>query len=89
MPVKGSHNPSTRRAARLLCLARNERDNDGMCRIQLPEVCTGKATQAHHPVAREIMGDDPTLLVAACAACNNKLGDPRKGDPAPTPGTRW
>jgi hypothetical protein len=27
------------------------------------------------------MGDDPAHLVAACAPCNGKVGDPTRADP--------
>ena len=51
--------------------------------------CTGKATQVHHTVAREMQGDNPANLVASCAECNQHVGDPRKHDPEPRPRTRW
>lgn len=74
------------RRIRALVLAR-----DGhRCRLQLPDVCTGRATHAHHTVGKAVTGDDPTFLVAACAACNGRTGDPRgKPDPPPRPRTRW
>ncbi len=60
------------------------------CRIQLPGVCTGRATHVHHIHGRARTGDDPAHLVAACAPCNLKTGDPAKQpDPAPRPRTRW
>lgn len=51
--------------------------------------CLGEATQAHHTAAREVVGDDPAYLVAACAPCNRAEGDPTAGDPAPRPMTDW
>lgn len=52
--------------------------------------CLGKATDAHHTVAREVAGDDPSKMVAACHPCNVKAGDPRTGpDPAPRGRTQW
>lgn len=64
-----------------------ERDNH-RCQVRL-DGCTTIATQAHHTGAREVTGDDPAHMVAACAYCNLKVGDPRTHDPAPTPRTRW
>lgn len=56
------------------------------CRIALPgtwttrdgrtQRCLGVATQVHHTRGRSVTGDDPTHLVAACAPCNLRLGDP-------------
>jgi 5-methylcytosine-specific restriction endonuclease McrA len=51
--------------------------------------CLVKATHVHHTRDRRVVGDDPAYLVAACAPCNLHVGDPTKGDPAPTPATRW
>lgn len=58
------------------------------CRLKLPG-CTTIATHAHHTVAREIVGDDPRYLIAACEHCNLSAGDPTSQDPAPTPRTQW
>lgn len=64
-------------------------DRDGhRCRLKL-DVCTTVATHVHHTVAREVAGDDPAHLVASCAACNLKIGDPSKGDPEPSPRGWW
>ncbi|GAA2543757.1 hypothetical protein GCM10010210_13060 [Pseudonocardia hydrocarbonoxydans] len=52
------------------------------CQLQL-DCCTHVATQVHHTVAREVAGDDPAVLVAACQPCNGRVGDPRRFDPAP------
>jgi len=49
------------------------------CQLKLPGVCTGQATQVHHTVGRAISGDDPAYLVAACAPCNLKTGQPDTG----------
>lgn len=59
------------------------------CRIQLPGTCTSKATHVHHTHGRNVTGDDPRYLVAACAECNLAVGDPTKTNPQPTPRTRW
>jgi 5-methylcytosine-specific restriction endonuclease McrA len=59
------------------------------CRLQLPGVCTGRASHVHH-LHGKARGDDPAYLVAACAACNLKVGDPTKApDPPCRPVTRW
>lgn len=64
-------------------------DRDGhLCRLQLAG-CTRRATCVHHTLGRAVTGDDPTHLIAACEPCNAKIGDPRAGDPRPTPRTRW
>lgn len=59
------------------------------CQLRLPQVCTTLATHAHHTQPRELVGDDPTLIVAACRECNLKLGDPTKHDPDPHPAQWW
>jgi len=72
------------RAVRLRVLQR-----DGYrCRLKLAG-CTTIATQVHHTLGREVSGDDPAHLVAACQPCNLRVGDPRRHDPAPKPRTRW
>jgi len=58
------------------------------CQLRLPG-CTITASEAHHTVAREVAGDDPDKLVAACPGCNKRAGDPRAHDPDPRPRTRW
>jgi len=64
-------------------------DRDGhRCRLQIPGTCTTIATHVHHTKARELVGDDPAYLLAACAACNMRVGDPTRHDPAPK-STRW
>jgi hypothetical protein len=42
----------------------------------------------HHrpPHKGRAMGDDPAHLVAACAPCNGKVGDPTRHDPSRCPG---
>ena len=59
------------------------------CRLKL-DVCVGVATHAHHTRGKAY-GDDPRFLVAACAPCNLKTGDPTraKGDPPCSPVTQW
>ncbi|QJY51227.1 HNH endonuclease [Pseudonocardia broussonetiae] len=59
------------------------------CQLRVPGICTTRATHAHHTVGREVSGDDPASIVAACAACNLHVGDPRKHDPAPSPRAWW
>ncbi len=59
------------------------------CRLQLPGVCTGRATHVHHIVGRGVSGDDERYLEAACGPCNLAVGDPTRRDPPPRPVTRW
>lgn len=59
------------------------------CQLRL-DGCTTVADQVHHTHGRALTGDDPQHLVAACRACNLRVGDPqRTPDPAPRPRTRW
>jgi 5-methylcytosine-specific restriction endonuclease McrA len=58
-----------------------------VCQLKL-DGCTGRATHVHHTVSRLAGGDDPLLLVASCAHCNLKTGEPR-GNPKPIARTRW
>jgi 5-methylcytosine-specific restriction endonuclease McrA len=71
-----------RRARRLVL----ERDHY-RCQLKL-DGCTTVATTAHH-VKGKAMGDDPAHLVAACASCNGKVGDPTRHDPDPNPWAGW
>lgn len=57
------------------------------CQLRL-DGCTGRATQVHHTAPRETHGDDPRRLLAACAPCNTRIGDPTRTDPEPNP-SRW
>jgi len=68
------------RKTRAQVLLSNEVSNKGLCRLQLPEVCTGKATQVHHTRGKEF-GDDPAYLMAVCRACNLKVGKPMTDPP--------
>lgn len=58
-----------------------ERDGH-RCQLEVDEQCEGVATHVHHTVGREVSGDDPRFLVAACPHCNYAIGDPRKHQPA-------
>ena len=60
----------------------------GRCQLKL-EGCTRIAVTAHHVVGKSITGDDPRYLVAACKACNLKVGDPTKADPEPRGWEGW
>lgn len=77
------------RKARAQVLAR-----DGyLCQLRL-EGCTTYAPlrggHVHHTHGRAVTGDDTRFMVAACAHCNLKAGDPTTTpDPAPRPLTRW
>jgi len=73
------------RRTRLAVLVRDSWE----CQLRL-DGCTVIATHVHHVHGRCITGDDPAHLVAACAHCNLKAGDPtRTPDPTPRPRTRW
>lgn len=64
-------------------------ERDGFrCQLRL-EGCTTVAEQADHIRPREVAGDGLDNLQAACAWCNNSKGEPNRGDPDPTPRTRW
>lgn len=62
------------------------------CQLRL-DVCTHLATCVHHTLGKaHPIGDDPMYLIAACQACNNKIGDParhRQHDPPNEAITRW
>lgn len=85
---KGGSTPAHRRA-RALVLSDNLANNKGMCTLQIEGVCTGTADQAHHVYGKGLTGDDPIHMVAACGACNLKVGDPMRHDPMPRPVSRW
>lgn len=59
------------------------------CRVQVPGVCSGRATCVHHTVGRGITGDDPAYLLSSCRECNERIGDPTQHDPPSTPFTQW
>lgn len=85
--MSSGRNGSTRawRKVRVQVLIRDEY----RCRVRLPGVCTGVATHAHHTLGTST-GNDMRYLVAACAACNLKTGDPmRVPDPPLIPKARW
>jgi hypothetical protein len=59
-----------------------------VCQLEL-DVCTQVADCVHH-VRGKALGDDERYLVAACTACNLKLGDPTKlADPPNEAITKW
>lgn len=64
-----------------------ERDGH-RCQLKL-NGCTTVAGEVHHTLGREVSGDNPDHLIAACSTCNKQVGDPRSNDPAPTPRTQW
>jgi 5-methylcytosine-specific restriction endonuclease McrA len=81
--AKGSTRAWRRRRA--LVLARDR----GVCQLRL-EGCTIVATHVHHTHGRSVTGDDLRYLVAACAHCNLKIGDPTKHADPPNRGvTSW
>ena len=84
---RGWEGGSTRawRNQRAAVLAANQEHNDGRCTLQIPGVCTGLATTGHHVHGKGVSDE----VVAACEACNLKVGDPRPHDPEPQPRTKW
>lgn len=80
---KGGSTPAWRRI-RLQVLER-----DGWrCQLRLDERCLVKATEAHHISPRELVGDDPAFLQAACKPCNGSYGAPETRNP-PTKRPDW
>lgn len=69
-------------------LQANAETNAGRCTLGL-QGCTGRAQQVHHTKGREVSGDDPRYLVATCASCNRKAGQPGKRSPKPKRVSRW
>jgi 5-methylcytosine-specific restriction endonuclease McrA len=57
------------------------------CQLRL-DGCTTVAGHVHHTLGRAV-GDDPAHLVASCAHCNLKIGEPGGTDPRPTGRTKW
>lgn len=49
------------------------------CQIRL-DCCTQLATQVHHTLGRSVTGDDSRYLVASCAPCNRRVGDPTRSN---------
>lgn len=76
------------RTVRAAVLEANQVANGGRCTLRL-EGCTGRATQAHHTRGREVSGDDPRYLAAACAHCNRKAGKPGSTNPRPKRVSSW
>lgn len=85
--AKGS-TPAWRRIRKRI-LDENLRTNQGRCTLQLEDVCTGQANTAHHVLGRAVTGDDPRYLVAACMACNLKVGEPKRSSPPHRRVSRW
>jgi hypothetical protein len=84
---KGSTTKWRRTRARVLAL--NLEQNHGRCVLAIPGICTGKATQAHHTKGRATTGDDPQHLIASCAACNLKVGQPKPPSPPHKTISNW
>jgi 5-methylcytosine-specific restriction endonuclease McrA len=59
------------------------------CTLQLPGVCSTRATCVHHVLGRAVTGDNPTHLTSACQPCNAATGDPSAADPTPAGRTHW
>jgi len=68
----------------------NRIEHDGMCRLAIPDVCTGLADCVHHTRGKTVTGNNPHYMIAACAACNLRTGDPtRTPDPPGRSATQW
>jgi len=82
---RGWKGGSTRawRTTRALVLQRDHH----LCRLRL-DGCTTLATCVHHTRGKAA-GDDPAHLMAACASCNLKIGDPAKHNPPARSVTKW
>ena len=85
--AKGS-TPAWRRL-RARILRDNQTENQGRCQVAIDGVCTGQADTVHHTQGRAITGDDPRYLVAACTACNLKIGEPKRNSPAHKRVSKW
>jgi hypothetical protein len=75
------------RAWRKVRLAVLNRDQ-WRCQLQIPGICTTRATHVHHVRGKQ-HGDDPAYLLSSCQACNLHIGDPERmeADPDPRPST--
>jgi 5-methylcytosine-specific restriction endonuclease McrA len=62
-----------------------------LCQLKIEGVCVQRSTPMHvHHKLGKARGDDARYLVAACAPCNQRLGDPmRAADPPAVPVTKW
>lgn len=65
----------------------------GLCELQL-EGCDVYATTSHHvngiKVSGKVVANPALELKAACAHCNQEVGDPTRNDPDPhPPATQW
>lgn len=65
-----------------------ERD-EYRCQIKIADSCTTIADTVHHTLGWAITGDNPAFLVAACKACNLRIGEPKGNDEQPRRTTRW
>lgn len=75
------------RAVRAAVLARD----GNVCKIRIPGTCVNQSEPMHvHHTRGKAHGDDPAYLVAACAPCNLKIGEPAlNADPPCRPITKW
>lgn len=65
------------------------RDNY-QCRLAIPGICEGYATQVHHTLGIAVTGHDEAYLVAACRPCNLRVGQPGNNtDPQHATSTDW
>lgn len=65
-----------------------ERD-EYRCQIKIADCCTTIADTVHHTLGWAVTGDNPAHLVAACKACNLRIGEPKGSDEPPRRTTNW
>lgn len=76
------------RRIRAQVLATNRIEHDGRCQLALAG-CTKVANVVHHTLGRAVTGDDPRYLVACCAHCNGRIGDPQVSQPPMRSRSSW
>lgn len=85
MPSLKRDESSRWRKVRRLVLARDSH----RCQIQIHGICTTIATCVHHTLGQALTGNNPAFLLASCAECNNRIGEPDGGDAQPRRTTQW
>lgn len=59
------------------------------CGLSIPDICGGKSTQVHHVLGVANAPLDMDYWIAACAPCNQSVGDPTVHDPPHVRTTFW
>lgn len=78
------------RSSRWRRVRRQVLERDGhRCQLRIAGVCTTIATCVHHTIGQALTGNNPAHLVAACAECNGRIGEPDGTDAQPRRTTRW